>query len=82
MGLGFQIIDDMLDVEGDPGQTGKATGRDRRHGKATYPSLFGLEYSRQRARELIGEALEALAGFGPEADHLRGLARFIEERSH
>jgi geranylgeranyl diphosphate synthase type II len=80
-GLGFQIIDDILDVEGDPEETGKATGRDRYLGKATYPALFGVESSRERARELIEEAVQALAEFGEEADLLRGLARFIGERS-
>ena len=80
-GLGFQIVDDILDVEGDPEETGKETGRDRHLGKATYPALFGVESSRQRVGELIGEAVQALAAFGEEADLLRGLARFIEERS-
>jgi geranylgeranyl diphosphate synthase type II len=80
-GLGFQIIDDILDVEGDPEETGKATGRDRHLGKATYPALFGVESSRQRAGELIAEAVQGLAEFGEEADLLRGLARFIGERS-
>jgi geranylgeranyl pyrophosphate synthase len=79
--LGFQIIDDILDVEGDPEETGKATGRDRHLGKATYPALFGVESSRQRAGELIAEAVQGLAEFGEEADLLRGLARFIGERS-
>jgi geranylgeranyl diphosphate synthase type II len=82
VGLGFQIVDDILDIEGDPAETGKATGRDHRHQKATYPALFGIEYSRQRARELVEEALDALRRYGPEAESLRGLARFIEERSH
>ena len=81
VGLGFQIMDDILDVEGDPEETGKATGRDRSLGKATYPALFGIESSRQRAGEVIGEAIGALAPFGAEADLLRGLARFVEERS-
>ena len=82
VGLGFQIVDDILDIEGDPAETGKATGRDHRHQKATYPALFGVESSRQRARELVEEALDALGRYGPEADSLRGLARFIEKRSH
>jgi geranylgeranyl diphosphate synthase type II len=81
IGLGFQIIDDILDVEGNPEETGKATGRDRRLGKATYPALFGIESSRQRACELIEDAIQALAPFGAEADLLRGLARFVEQRS-
>jgi geranylgeranyl diphosphate synthase type II len=81
IGLAFQIIDDILDVEGDPEETGKAGGRDRYLRKATYPALFGLEQSRRRAGELIEEAIGALDRFGPEADALRGMARFVEERS-
>jgi len=82
IGLGFQIIDDILDIEGDPEETGKATGRDTRHRKATYPALIGLEASRLRARELIEEAIEALEDFGEEADLLRAIALFVEKRSH
>lgn len=81
IGLAFQITDDILDVEGDPEKTGKASGRDRDLQKATYPALFGLEQSRQRAGELVGEAVAALEAFGPEADALRAMALFVSERS-
>ena len=57
IGLGFQIVDDLLDVEGDPAATGKGTGRDSTHRKATFPAIFGVEASRQRAAELVDEAL-------------------------
>ncbi len=80
VGLGFQIVDDLLDVEGDPELTGKGTGRDTAHRKATWPSLFGVEAARARAAELIEEGVAALATFGPEADPLRGLARFVGSR--
>jgi geranylgeranyl diphosphate synthase type II len=80
IGLGFQIVDDLLDVEGDPAATGKGTGRDTAHDKATFPALLGIEASRQRAAELIDEALAAIAGFGPEAGALRSLARFVGRR--
>ena len=79
-GLCFQIVDDLLDVEGDPAATGKGTGRDSTRRKATFPAVFGLEASRQRAAELVEEALAALAGFGAEADPLRALARFVGRR--
>ena len=81
VGLGFQIIDDILDIEANPEETGKETGRDHRRNKATYPALFGLDFSRRRAGELIEEAGRALDDFGPAADNLRGLARFVEQRN-
>ena len=80
VGLGFQIVDDLLDIEGDPSATGKGTGRDSSHRKATFPAIFGIEASRRRAAELIDEALAAIAAFGDEADPLRGLARFVGRR--
>jgi len=80
VGLGFQIVDDLLDVEGDPGLTGKGTGRDSARRKATWPSLFGVEAARARAAELIEEGVAALGGFGEEADPLRALARFVGGR--
>jgi geranylgeranyl diphosphate synthase type II len=81
VGLGFQIIDDILDIEANPEETGKETGRDRRRNKATYPALFGLDFCRQRARELIEEAEQALDDFGQAGDRLRELARFVEQRN-
>jgi geranylgeranyl pyrophosphate synthase len=80
IGLGFQIIDDLLDVEGDPTATGKGTGRDSSHRKATFPAVFGVEASHRRAAELVDEAIAAIAAFGAEADSLRSLARFVGRR--
>jgi farnesyl diphosphate synthase/geranylgeranyl diphosphate synthase type II len=82
IGLAFQIRDDVLDVEGDPALLGKACGADEQLAKATFPSLLGLEASRQRARHLVDEALESLQPFGQEADLLRFLGRYIVERVH
>jgi len=82
IGLAFQIIDDILDVEGDPEETGKASGRDLDLQKATYPALIGLEESRRRAKELIEEAVAQLERFGSRAEALGAMARFIGERSH
>jgi geranylgeranyl diphosphate synthase type II len=81
VGLCFQIVDDLLDVEGDPAATGKGTGRDSTRRKATFPAVFGIEASRRRAAELIDAAIAAIAGFGPEADPLRSLAGFVGRRS-
>jgi len=79
-GLAFQIVDDLLDVLGDPAATGKATGTDARHGKPTYPAAAGLEGARARVHELVAAALAELAGFGPGARQLREFARELGAR--
>jgi farnesyl diphosphate synthase len=81
LGLAFQIVDDLLDVEGDPKVVGKAVGVDAERNKPTYPSVAGVEASRRRAAELMADALAAVKSFGPEADALRELAHFIVERT-
>jgi geranylgeranyl diphosphate synthase, type II len=82
IGLAFQIVDDVLDIEGKAEVLGKPTGSDLSKGKITYPSLMGLAESKKRAEELIDSAIEALSLFGPEADPLREIARFIHSREH
>lgn len=81
VGLAFQVTDDLLDCTQSSEVLGKTSGKDEAQGKLTYPSLLGLEGSREKARALLEEALEALAVFDRKADALRGLARFIVERS-
>lgn len=80
IGIAFQIKDDILDVEGETHVIGKPSGSDERLGKATYPALFGLDASRKRCDELLGNALEALEPFGDSATPLKWLARYIVER--
>lgn len=80
VGLAFQIADDLLNVLGDPRKMGKAVGTDAARGKATYPALFGVEASRQRAHGLVQEAIGALASFGAEAEPLRAIAYLVVER--
>ncbi len=82
VGLAFQIADDLLDVTGDNERLGKETGRDNELGKLTYPSLIGVEASRQKAESLVDRACAALEVFDSRADFLRQLARFIVERDH
>ena len=80
LGLAFQIIDDILDVVASSEELGKTAGKDQIQQKATYPAIHGIEPSRARARFLVGEAEEALASFGPRAEPIRALGRFILER--
>ena len=80
IGLAFQIIDDLLNVEGSQEQLGKAAGSDAARNKATYPALFGVEETRNKAQEAVDDALAALAGFDERAAMLRELARYIVNR--
>jgi farnesyl diphosphate synthase len=80
IGLAFQIADDMLDATGDEALVGKKLGKDAGAGKETFLTLLGLERARGQARALVDQAVDHLHGFGPEADLLRDLARFVLER--
>ena len=82
VGLAFQIVDDLLDVQGDEAKLGKRVGKDSGLGKWTYPELLGIAGSRARARQLADEAVEALAPFGGRGDRLRALALNLLERDH
>jgi geranylgeranyl diphosphate synthase type II len=81
IGLAFQIIDDILDLTASSTDLGKTAGKDERVKKATYPALYGVMASRVKARELIDAGIEDLGDFGAAADPLRGLARFILNRT-
>jgi geranylgeranyl diphosphate synthase type II len=80
LGLAFQIVDDLLDLNGNEAALGKRTGKDSHHGKLTFPAVLGVDASRQRAEQLVGEACEALGPFGSQAAALEALARFVLER--
>src|SRR5205807_5877612 len=79
-GQAFQITDDLLDVEGDAGQTGKRVQKDAVRGKLTYPGVLGIEESHRRAERLCEEACSHLAEFGSAGERLAGLARSILAR--
>jgi len=80
VGQAFQIADDLLDLEGDPALVGKSTGKDAAAGKATMVSVLGVAVAKARLRELVAEAEQALAPFGPSAAVLIDGARFVAER--
>jgi geranylgeranyl diphosphate synthase type II len=79
LGLAFQIVDDLLDVEGNPAETGKAIRSDVK--KTTFVSFSGVAGARQLAGELCQTADRALAAFGRRADRLRELSAFVAARS-
>jgi geranylgeranyl diphosphate synthase, type II len=79
LGLAFQIIDDLLDVEGDPAETGKAVRQDAR--KTTFVSFSGVAGAHQLASELCQTADRALTPFGRDADRLRQLSAFVAGRN-
>jgi geranylgeranyl diphosphate synthase type II len=81
LGLAFQIVDDILDVEGASAHLGKTAGKDAASGKPTYPALYGLEASRRMARECIGRAETRLGGAGLGDARLLEIGRWIVERS-
>jgi farnesyl diphosphate synthase len=80
IGLCFQIVDDLLDVLGDPAVTGKGAGADALRGKPTYPAIAGVAAARARAAELAEEGIAALAGLGSEAARLREFAADLVQR--
>jgi len=82
IGLAFQIVDDILDVEGSAAKTGKRTGKDLERGKLTFPGIYGLEPSRSQAKQFVDEAIATLEPFGDSAIPLQQLARYITDRSH
>ncbi|NLU20413.1 MAG: polyprenyl synthetase family protein [Phycisphaerae bacterium] len=80
LGRAFQIADDLLDVTGTADQMGKAVAKDADAGKQTYPAAVGVTASREAAQEAALSSVRALDVFGPSADDLRALARFVVER--
>ena len=82
IGLGFQVVDDVLDVEGTAQSLGKTAGKDAVQGKSTYVSLCGLAAARERIDALRAEARAALVAFGPAARRLLEITDWIAARTH
>ena len=80
IGLAFQIVDDILDIVSTTEELGKDAGSDVENGKATYPSIVGLEKSRERARELYEESIKVLDGLKCDTSILRSIAAYIITR--
>jgi len=81
LGLAFQIVDDLLDLQGSQAKMGKKAGKDAGLGKLTYPALIGGQQSQTRAAQMSQAAIDALELFGDKADPLRLLARFVVDRN-
>lgn len=81
LGLAFQAVDDILDLRGTAGETGKESGRDRALGKATYPALYGLEETERISRAFVKDAIAELDVF-ERPEGLRAIASYVIERTH
>jgi geranylgeranyl diphosphate synthase type II len=80
LGLLFQVTDDILDETGSFEEMGKGVGKDRAHGKLSYPGVFGMQAASARADVLGGEALAAVSCFGTKAEALRAIVRMVAAR--
>ena len=86
IGLAFQVMDDILNVEGDPKVMGKAVGSDALHDKLTFPAILGLEESKVFSKQLVADALSALDSYGEKefkknSEPLRAIAGYIINRN-
>ncbi len=80
IGLAFQIVDDILDIEGSSDKLGKTVGKDNKSSKATFPGVIGLEESKQKSSELIHSAINLIEPLGDSALPLIEIALFILRR--
>lgn len=81
IGLAFQIKDDILSEEGDPKITGKPIGNDRKIGKCTYVSYYGLNGAKQELEKIIEQSIKKVEIYGEKAEFLKQLAIYIKNRN-
>ena len=82
IGLAFQIVDDILDIESSTEVLGKSTGADQALGKSTYPSTIGLKESKMLAENLYQSAIASIDTIGHNTGHLAELAELVVKRTH
>jgi geranylgeranyl diphosphate synthase type II len=82
LGLAFQIVDDCLDIDATAEQIGKTVGKDLASQKLTYPAIYGIEASRQRAAALVATAISSAGNISNSVKPLIDLANFVVERNH
>lgn len=82
LGMAFQVADDVLNETSTPAQLGKAAGSDRKRGKMTYVTVFGLDEAREKAKHLVEQAIRALPSLPGGSACLEELARFMTTRSN
>jgi geranylgeranyl pyrophosphate synthase len=82
LGLAFQVIDDVLDIESSTDQLGKQNGADQALNKSTYPSLIGLRASKELAQKLYQQAVASAGSIGDNSVYLVELAALIVNRKH
>ena len=80
LGLAFQVQDDILDVEGGVGKVGKKLRKDKVSGKATFVTLLGLEGAKEKAKQLIDQAINELEALPVSSDNLKAAAQFVISR--
>ena len=81
IGILFQAVDDLIDVTENSEHLGKTAGKDSQSGKPTYPSIIGIDATRERIAELEALAIKTIDFMGPKADPLRSLARYLAVRT-
>lgn len=82
VGLAFQLVDDILDIKGDKGKTGKSVGKDENAGKLTYPLVYGMDKTYKKIRQLYKEAVQSIENLNIEKDFLINTADFICNRDY